>query len=72
MTLFLFDGTTYHLIDAVNVTATPTNSSTVAPLVTQFTQSPYVNLWIPPTWLLVFSSTVASQLVTVTAMGANS
>jgi hypothetical protein len=71
LTLFLYDGTTYHLRDSAQVNATPTNSSTVAPVASEFTQSPYSNLWIPPTWLLVFSCTVASQLVTVTASGGN-
>ncbi len=70
LTLFLYDGTTYHLRDAAQVTATA-NSSTVAPVPAEFQNSPYTNLWIPPTWSLVFASTVASQLVTVTAVGGN-
>lgn len=70
LTLFLFDGTTYHIRDAAQVTAAA-NSATVAPVPAQFLNSPYTNLWIPPTWTLVFSSTVASQLVTVTAFGEN-
>jgi hypothetical protein len=68
--LFLYDGTTYHLRDAALVSVS-TPSSTAAPAFTLFPGAPYTSLLIPPTWSLVFSSTVASQLVTVTAEGAN-
>lgn len=68
--LYLYDGTTYHLRDAAPITAT-VPSTTVAPVTTNFPNSPYTSLWIPPTWSLVFSSTVANQLVTVTATGGN-
>ena len=70
LTLFLYDGTTYHYIDEATVTAqTPTTTAGITSV--NFANSPYVNLWIPPGWTLVFSSTVASQLVTVTAFGEN-
>lgn len=75
ITIFLFDGTNYRLIDDFQVNATPTNSATVAPGTPTTTIGPerhrYANLWIPNGWSLVFSSTVASQLVTVTAYGLN-
>lgn len=71
LTLYLYDGTNYRYIDESQVTAvTPTTTVPIA--ATQFVRSPYTNLWIPPTWTLVFSSTVASQLTSVTAVGANS
>jgi hypothetical protein len=70
LTLFLYDGTTYHYIDSAQVTA-QTPSTTVPISNTNFVKSPYTNLWVPNGWTLVFSSTVASQLTTVTAWGEN-
>lgn len=61
----------YRIRDSAQVNATPTNSATVAPVANPFPNSPYTNLWIPPTWTLNVTSTVASQLATVLAFGAN-
>ena len=61
----------YRIRDSAQVNATPTNSATVAPVANEFPDSPYTNLWIPPTWTLNVTSTVASQLATVLAFGAN-
>jgi hypothetical protein len=68
--LFLYSGETFYLRDAAGVAVT-TPSSTSAPAFTAFPGAPYTDLWIPPGWLLMCSSTVASQLATVTAFGEN-
>ena len=66
LTIFLYDGSTYHLVDVINVPAV-TASTTAAPW--QYIK-PYANLVIPSSsWSLVVSSTVGSQLVNVTATG---
>lgn len=63
--VFAFDGATYHLIDSIIVPAV-TASTTSPPW--QFIKS-YQNLQLPTSWTLVASSTIASQLVNVTAFG---
>lgn len=65
ITVFAYDGTTYHLIDCVNVPAV-TASTTVAPW--QYVKQ-YSNLLLSNGWTLCVSSTVASQLVKVSAFG---
>ena len=67
ITIFLYDGTTYHLVDELVVTA-GSGSTTV---LNGETFTKFVNLWIPWGWSLVAASTVASQLVNVTAYGEN-
>jgi hypothetical protein len=65
ITVFIFDGSAYHLIDVIGV-----------PAVTASTTSPpwllakaYANLVIPNGSSLKVASTVASQLANVTALG---
>lgn len=65
--VFLYDGTTYHLYDQVAVTAV--TSSTTAAAFRQ--QRFYQNLWVKTGWFLKVTSTVASQLISVTAQFAD-
>lgn len=69
ITVFLYDGSAYHLVDCINVPAV-TASTTSAPW--QLIKA-YPNLLVPyisgTAWTLVASSTVASQLVNVSAFG---
>jgi hypothetical protein len=59
--------TTYHFHDSFIVTAvTPSTTTAAFRLVRD-----YQNLWLPPQWLFVASSWVASQLVNVDASGLN-
>lgn len=65
ITVFLYDGATYHLVDTVAVPAVAA-STTVTPwrLAKQ-----YANLVLKSGWSLRCSSTVANQLVKVSAFG---
>lgn len=65
ITVFLYDGTNYHLWDCVYVPAV-TASTTAPPWQVVKT---YANLVLPSGWTLYASSTVASQLVSVAASG---
>jgi hypothetical protein len=65
ITVFANDGTNFHLIDTIPVPAM-TASTTVAPW---SAVKPYPNLQLPTGWSLQVASTVASQLVNVTALG---
>jgi hypothetical protein len=64
--VFLYDGTTYHLYDAIPVTAV-TGSSTVAPFRASRT---YTNLWIKSGWSLRASQSANStSILKVEAFG---
>lgn len=66
--LFRFDGTTKHLYDTIQITAV-TPSTTVTPF---RTFRVYPNLWLPnASWQLLASSSVASQVIKVHALGSN-
>ncbi len=65
ITVFAYDGSTYHLIDCVNVPAV-TASTTSAPW--QYVKQ-YANLVLANGWTLYAATTVASQLVKVSAFG---
>lgn len=65
ITVFLFDGTNYHLFDCISVPAIAA-STTVAPW--RYTK-PYANLVLANGWSLRCSSTIANQLVKVSAFG---
>ena len=67
--VFLYDGSTYHLHEAVTVAAA-TVSTTAPPVKTAFT---YDNLVLPSGWSLRCTTTVAGNvsLVTVNAYGAS-
>lgn len=67
VTLFVYDGTTYRHIDDFQVTVV-TPGTTVPNFQARRT---YQNLWLQPGWTLGAASTVASQLVNVTAFGEN-
>jgi hypothetical protein len=63
--IFLYDGTTYHLIDQILVPAITPSTSTPAWTFVK----PYANLVVPASWTLVATSIQASQLVNVSALG---
>lgn len=65
ISVFLYDGTNYHLRDSVIVPAV-TASTTSPPW--QLSK-PYANLVLASGWSLYVASTVASQLVSVGAFG---
>lgn len=65
ITVWLYDGSAYHLYDAIAVPA-PTASSTAPP----WRQvKGYSNLVLLNGWSLYISSTVASQLMNISAFG---
>lgn len=67
--VFAYDGSAYHLVEAVTITAA-TVSTTAAPVKQSFT---YDNLVLPNGWSLRVSNTVAGNvsLVEVNAFGAS-
>lgn len=68
LNIFLYDGTTYHIVDSIAIPAV-TASTTAVGLVLSKT---YPGLIVPSaTWTLVAATTVASQLLNVTAFGGN-
>jgi len=69
LNLFLYDGSTYHLVDQVAITAV--TSSTTANAF--FMSLRYDNLFIPNGWSMRFTNTVSGNqsLLKVIALGAN-
>jgi hypothetical protein len=67
--VFCYDGTTYHLLTSVTISAA-TYSTTAAPVTQQFL---FDNLVLPSGWSLAISNTVAGNvsLVEVCAFGAD-
>jgi hypothetical protein len=67
--VFAYDGTAYHLLTSVTITAA-TLSTTAAPVTQTFT---FDNLVLPSGWSLACTNTVSGNvsLVTVNAFGAS-
>lgn len=65
--IFLFDGSVFHVVDSITVPIV-TASTTAGVFVFKKT---YSYLFIPATWAMRFTSTVASQLIEVNAFGGN-
>jgi hypothetical protein len=65
--IFLYDGTNFHVVDSITVPIV-TASTTAGVFVFKKT---YAYLFIPTTWTIRFTSTVANQLIEVNAYGGN-
>lgn len=67
--VFLYDGTAYHLLEPVTMTAA-TVSTTAAPVKQSFT---YDNLVLPSGWSLAVSNTIAGNvsIIALNAFGAS-
>lgn len=66
LNIFLFDGTTYHIVDSIAIPAVVASTTAVGLVISK----QYANLLVPSaSWSLVAATTVASQLLNVTAFG---